>query len=119
MKKDLKFLVVHYDEHRKHISCAVPSNEAQKTYDEYKKFYKKDTRSKAIMTGIGYKELYSYFDKEITLEEAIDLIKKNSRHLAKRQYTFFNNQFDDIKWIQTDYENFNNTVDTASKYIKG
>ena len=85
---------------------------------EVKEFYDKKIRSKAIMTGIGYKELYSYFDNEISLEEAIELIKKNSRHLAKRQYTFFNNQFTDIKWIETDYDNFNNTVVEASSYIR-
>ena len=86
--------------------------------EEVKKFYKKNIKSKAIMTGIGYKELYSYFDNEITLEEAKELIKKNSRHLAKRQYTFFNNQFDDIKWIETNYNNFNETVKEAIKYIE-
>ena len=87
--------------------------------DEVKKFYDLGIRSKAINTGIGYKELYSYFDGDISLEEAIELIKKNSRHLAKRQYTFFNNQFDNIKWFQTDYDNFSNTVNEVLKYIKG
>ena len=86
--------------------------------DEVKSFYDKGIRSKAIMTGIGYKELYSFFDKEITLEEAIELIKKNSRHLAKRQYTFFNNQFNDIKWFNTDYDNFSNTINEVYDYIK-
>ena len=44
--------------------------------DEVKAIYQKDIRSKSMMTGIGYKELYKYFDDEISLEEAIDLIKK-------------------------------------------
>ena len=86
--------------------------------DEVKSFYDKGIRSKAIMTGIGYKELYSYFDGEISKEEAIELIKKNSRHLAKRQYTFFNNQFNNIKWFNTDYDNFNNTINEVYNYIK-
>ena len=85
---------------------------------EVKLFYDKNIRSKSIMTGIGYKELYSYFDQEISLEEAIDLIKKNSRHLAKRQYTFFNNQFDNIKWFETNYKDFSKTVDEVYEYIK-
>lgn len=85
--------------------------------EEAKYFYKLD-RTKAIMTPIGYKELFRYFDKEISLEEAIDLIKKNSRHYAKRQFTFFKNQFD-IKWFETDYEDFNNTVNNVIKYIEG
>ena len=79
--------------------------------DEVKYFYDNDVRSKAIETGIGYKELYKYFDKEISLEEALDLIKKNSRRYAKRQYTFFNNQFKDIKWYNTNYEDFSKTVE--------
>jgi len=78
--------------------------------EEVKSFYDKGIRSKAIMTGIGYKELYKYFDNEISLEEALDLIKKNSRRYAKRQYTFFKNQFSDIKWYQTNYDDFNITV---------
>ncbi len=86
--------------------------------DEVKSFYDKNIKSKSIMTGIGYKELYSYFDGDISKEEAIDLIKKNSRHLAKRQYTFFNNQFDNIKWFNTDYDNFNNTINEVYEYIK-
>ena len=85
--------------------------------DEVKSFYDKGIRSKAIMTGIGYKELYSYFDNDISLEEAIDLIKKNSRHLAKRQYTFFNNQFN-IKWFNTNYSDFNSTINEVYNYIK-
>ena len=64
----------------------------------------------------GYKELYKYFDKEISLEGAISLIKKNSRHYAKRQYTWFNNQMD-IKWFETNYQDFNKTVEEVTNYI--
>ena len=77
--------------------------------DEVEELYKKNIHSKAINTGIGYKELYPYFRNEISLEEAISLIKKNSRHYAKRQYTFFNNQMN-IKWFNTNYEDFSLTV---------
>lgn len=41
------------------------------------------------MQGIGYKEIYSYLLGEITLDQAVDLIKLNTRHYAKRQITFF------------------------------
>ena len=86
--------------------------------DEVEELYKKNIHSKAINTGIGYKELYKYFDKEINLDEAISLIKKNSRHYAKRQYTFFNNQMN-IKWFNTNYEDFSLTVEEVYNYIKG
>ena len=85
--------------------------------DEVKSFYDKNVSSKAIQTAIGYKELYKYFDGEINLEEAIDLIKKNSRHYAKRQYTWFNNQMN-IKWFNTNYDDFNKTISEVEKYIK-
>ena len=84
--------------------------------EEAKYFYKKK-RTKAIMTPIGYKELFKYFDKEITLEEATELIKKNSRHYAKRQFTFYKNQFN-IKWFNTNYEDFNKTVNEVIKYME-
>lgn len=86
--------------------------------DEVEELYKKNIHSKAINTGIGYKELYKYFDKEISLDEAISLIKKNSRHYAKRQYTFFNNQMN-IKWFNTNYNDFSLTVKEVYNYIKG
>ena len=85
--------------------------------DEVKEFYDNKVNSKAINTAIGYKELYKYFDGEISLEEAIDLIKKNSRHYAKRQYTWFNNQMS-IKWFNTNYDDFNKTIEEVEEYIK-
>lgn len=83
---------------------------------EVKSFYDRDIRSKPLLAGIGYKELYRYYDGEITLDEAIDLIKRNSRRYAKRQYTFFNNQFN-IKWFMTDFNNFNKTVEEVKRYL--
>ncbi len=83
---------------------------------EVKSFYDQKINSKALSTAIGYKELYKYFDGEITLDEAKDLIKKNSRHYAKRQYTWFNNQMD-ITWFNVDFNNFDNTVKEIERYI--
>ena len=85
--------------------------------NEVKNLYKQNIRSKAIMTGIGYKELYDYFDKKVTLDDAISNIKRNSRRYAKRQYTFFNNQMD-VLWFNTNYENFNQTVCEVLEKIK-
>ena len=85
--------------------------------EEARYFYLKP-RTKAIMTPIGYKELFKYFDGEITKEEAISLIKQNSRHYAKRQFTFFKNKFD-IKWFNVNYDNFDETIKEVIKYIEG
>ena len=84
---------------------------------EVKYFYDQGIKSKAILTGIGYKELYKYFDGQISLEESKELIKKNTRHFIKRQYTFFKHQMD-VTWIKTDFDNFQNTIDEAVNIVK-
>ena len=75
---------------------------------EVKDLYDKGIKSNSV-SAIGYKELYTHFDGEYTLEEAIDKIKQHSRNLAKKQLTFFNNQFD-VNWINVDLDNFENTI---------
>lgn len=84
---------------------------------EVKSFYDKKVYSKAINTAIGYKELYKYFDGEISLEEATDLIKKNSRHYAKRQYTWFNHQLPVI-WFDVNFDDFNKTYEEVVERIE-
>ncbi|KFZ27125.1 MAG: tRNA dimethylallyltransferase [Candidatus Izimaplasma bacterium HR2] len=78
---------------------------------EVKDLYDKGIKSNSV-SAIGYKELYTHFDGEYTLEEAIDKIKQHSRNLAKKQLTFFNNQFD-VNWINVDLDNFGNTIKKA------
>ncbi len=85
--------------------------------NEVKAFYDKNIRTKPLLNAIGYREIYSYFDGNISLEEATDKIKQNSRHYAKRQYTFFNHQLP-IVWFETNYNNFNITVEEVINYIE-
>ena len=47
------------------------------------------TNQNQSLQAIGYKEIYSYLTGETSLDKAIDLIKLNTRHYAKRQITFF------------------------------
>ena len=84
--------------------------------EEAKKIYDLNIRTKAVMTPIGYKELFEYFDGYKTLEESVSLIKQLSRKYAKRQYTWFNNQMS-INWFETNYENFNKTVEEIIKFL--
>ena len=84
--------------------------------EEVKALYEKGINSKAINTGIGYKELYSYFKGDISLEEAVKLIKKNTRHFIKRQYTFFKHQMD-VTWLNVDFSNFEHTINEAIKIV--
>lgn len=77
--------------------------------EEVKYFYDKKIYTKPLINGIGYKELYKYFDGEISLEEAVNKIKQNSRRYAKRQYTFFNHQLP-VKWVNVNFLNFDDTI---------
>lgn len=79
--------------------------------EEAKSLYDKNIKTRVLSAAIGYKELFEYFDKKISLESAIQKIKQNSRHYAKRQYTFFNNQFEDIKWYNVDEISFDDIID--------
>ncbi len=67
--------------------------------DEAKKFYpNKDLNS---LNTVGYKELFAHFDGEYDLDEAVRLIKRNSRRYAKRQITWFKRD-NEIRWFNTE-----------------
>ncbi len=68
--------------------------------------------------GIGYQELYPYFQGNISLESAIDEIKKNTRHLAKRQETWFKNQLSS-HFYMVNLEDMNQTIGQIKKDIDG
>ena len=70
------------------------------------------------MKGIGYKEIIGFFDGLYSQEEAIDLIKKNSRHLAKRQLTWFR-RYEDMKWFNlSEYTNDEDAVGEIIKWLQ-
>lgn len=94
-----------YDRINKRVDIMVENG----LVDEVNSLKESFATSKALKTAIGYKEFIPYFKKEITFDEVIDKIKQNSRHYAKRQYTFFNNQLP-VTWYHSDFTNFNNTV---------
>ncbi|KRK90811.1 tRNA (adenosine(37)-N6)-dimethylallyltransferase MiaA [Companilactobacillus futsaii] len=68
--------------------------------DEAKHVYDHRDEFPQASKGIGYKELYPYFDGTEDLEKCLSEIKKNSRHFAKRQFTYFRNQMD-VDWYNT------------------
>lgn len=68
------------------------------------------------MKAIGYKEWFAYYQGNQNLEETIELIKKNSRNYAKRQYTWFNNQVP-VKWFDVNLNDFDDTVNNVIKYL--
>lgn len=81
--------------------------------DSLKEYYNK---SRILNSGIGYKEFSDYLFNGQSLESTLDKIKQDSRRYAKRQYTFFNHQFD-TNWFNVDFHNFNNTIEEVYKFI--
>jgi tRNA dimethylallyltransferase len=75
--------------------------------EEVKSLLEKYNLSKTARAAIGYKEMISYFNGELSKDAAIELIKKRTRNYAKRQITFFKHQlpvinvknFEEIKEI--------------------
>ncbi len=64
------------------------------------------SRGYVSMQGLGYKEILDYLDGELTLEEAIYILKRDTRHFAKRQITWFKRE-SDVIWVnkpEFDYE---------------
>lgn len=77
--------------------------------------FKKDMIS---MQGIGYKEILKYLDGEYTYEEAIEIIKRDSRRYAKRQITWFK-RYKTAKWFDLEqYENIDELKNEIILYIK-
>ena len=73
-------------------------------------------RSYQSMKAIGYKEWFDYFEGIIDKETVYENIKKHSRQYAKRQYTWFKNQFD-VHWYNVQIDNFEKTVHDVLKDI--
>lgn len=64
------------------------------------------TKDMVSMQGLGYKEILDYLEGEISLEEAIYLIKRDTRHFAKRQCTWFKRE-KEVQWIDVKKLEFN------------
>ena len=63
-------------------------------------------RGMVSMQGLGYKELLAYLDGEYPLEEAVRILKRDTRHFAKRQLTWFRREKDTI-WMNKDEFDYN------------
>lgn len=106
-------LVIYLSEDREKLYNAI-NNRVDKMMDEglldeVINLSKKDINITAA-SAIGYKEFLPYLNGTISLKEAIDKVKQNTRHLAKRQTTWFRNK-DNIQVVKINRENFNETID--------
>ena len=85
--------------------------------DEINSLKDKYSNSRILNTAIGYKEFKDYLEGNESLNEVLDKIKRNSRRFAKRQYTFFNHQFN-VKWFDVNFYDFTITINEIYNYIK-
>lgn len=79
------------------INKRVDNMIEQGLIEETKKLLNKHGRIYNLINTIGYREIIHYLDREMTLEESIELLKQNTRKYAKRQLTWFRKN-EDIKW---------------------
>ena len=106
---DREFL---YERINKRVDTMV-ANGLLKEIESLKEYYNK---SRILNSGIGYNEFYNYLFNGEDLTTTLDNIKQDSRRYAKRQYTFFNHQFE-TNWFNVDFNNFNNTIEEVYKFI--
>lgn len=90
--------------------------------NEVEGLYQSGLRNCQSIQGIGYKELYEFFNGNVSFQQAVDQLKQNSRRYAKRQLTWFRNKMN-VEWFDmTDVSTssiFNKKIDEISSYIEG
>src|SRR5699024_4303079 len=87
---------------------------------EVKQLLQQGLENTQAMKAIGYKEFIPYFKGDISKEEAIRILKRNSRRYAKRQYTWFKNKMD-ITWFKQSSNFLEREIITAEiiNYVAG
>ncbi len=75
------------------------------------------TKDMVSMKGLGYKEIIDYLEGSLTLDEAVELIKKQTRHFAKRQLTWFRRE-QDVIWLDKSAENEDALTDDIIQTLK-
>ena len=113
---DLNFFVLNMDREKLYnrIEKRIDIMLKDGLVEEVKSLYPKYDENLVSMKGLGYKEIVYYLKGKLSLEESITLLKRDTRHFAKRQLTWFNHQCDG-NWINVD--NFTSTQEIAI-YIK-
>ena len=85
---------------------------------EVKQLYDAGLRDVQSIQAIGYKEIYEYFDGRVSLEQAKENLKQNSRRYAKRQFTWFRNKMD-VTWFEMDQDTFGKKFEQICMFIEG
>lgn len=101
----------------KRINLRVDKMIENDLLEEIESLKDKYNHSRILNSGIGYKEFYDYLFHNKSLEEVLEEIKRDSRRFAKRQYTFFNHQFN-TNWYDVNFNNFQETINQILEDIK-
>ncbi|WP_167956484.1 tRNA (adenosine(37)-N6)-dimethylallyltransferase MiaA [Anaerosporobacter faecicola] len=96
-----------YDRIEERIDLMIKQGLVDEVTSLYKEGYRRDLVS---MQGLGYKEILAYLEGECSLEEAIYILKRDTRHFAKRQITWFKRE-NDVIWLdRTQYHDDENAI---------
>ncbi|WP_077621890.1 tRNA (adenosine(37)-N6)-dimethylallyltransferase MiaA [Sediminibacillus massiliensis] len=88
----------------KRINERVDTMMEQGLLEEVENLYQKGLKHAQAMKAIGYKEFLPFLEGEASLEDSIELLKRNSRRYAKRQLTWFKNKMD-VEWYSISPDN--------------
>jgi tRNA dimethylallyltransferase len=86
--------------------------------EEVTKLYEAGIRDTQSIQAIGYKEIYEFLENRLTLEEAVEKLKQNSRRYAKRQLTWFRNKMP-VQWFDLTNSSLREKFDEIFTYIAG
>ncbi|ADD02418.1 MULTISPECIES: tRNA (adenosine(37)-N6)-dimethylallyltransferase MiaA [Thermoanaerobacter] len=105
-----------YDRINQRVDEMIKNNLVEEVVNLLKIGYNKDSTA---LQALGYKEIVEYLKGEISLEEAVEKIKKGTRRYAKRQITWFKG-YEFIKWFFVDdYKNYEELKKNIIKYLAG
>ncbi len=104
-----------YDRIDRRIDIMLDKGLIEEVKGLYQQGYTKELIS---MQGLGYKEILDYLSGENTLEEAVYILKRDTRHFAKRQLTWFKRERE-VTWVnKNEYENNQQIIDYMVKRLK-
>ena len=118
---DLSYFVLDMDRERLYQRIDMRVDLMMKTglLDEVKRLKAMGyDRSYVSMQGLGYKELLDHLDGLTTLEEAVDIIKRDTRHFAKRQLTWFRGEKDAVFLPLEEYRTTEEQLEFITRHIK-
>lgn len=85
--------------------------------EEVRTLYENDVRNCQSIQAIGYKEIYAYLRGEYSLDEAISMLKQNSRRYAKKQFTWFRRQMN-IRWFDVTDGDFDKKISSILRFVQ-